>query len=124
MTAINTGKQTPSTAFIAVFRPHQRPAWAQVFENEQAFIDAWANGDFDCSCHANGDSLTEDERELTFANAWSDVAHDLHALTRLDSAEDVASYVANSDYYGHHNKALRDVRRCAEELGWIVEGDE
>lgn len=113
-------KQQQQTAFIAVFRPHQRPAWAQVFESEQDFVDAWANGYFDASCHANGD-LEESEREHTFFNAWHDAGHDLYTLTRLDSAEEVASYLLDREYAGHHNKGLRDVRRCAEELGWIAE---
>lgn len=113
-------QQQQQTAFIAVFRPHQRPAWAQVFENEQAFIDAWANGYFDRSCHANGD-LEESEREHTFYNAWHDAGHDLYSLTRLDSAEEVASYLSDRQYAGHHNKGLGQVRRCAEELGWIVD---
>lgn len=110
--------QQQQTPFIAVFRPHQRKAWAQVFDTEQEFIDAWANGHFDASCHCNND-LEEAELERTFANAWSDVGHDLHALTQLDSAEEVARYLGGCDYYGRHNKATGEVERCARELGWI-----
>lgn len=106
--------------FIAVFRPHQRPAWAQVFENEQEFIDAWVNGFFDRSCYANN-NLDESESEHTFSNAWSDVGHDLYNLTRLDSAQEVASYLNDRNYAGHHNKALDDVRRCAEAIGWFAD---
>ena len=107
------------TAFIAVFRPHQRRAWAQVFDSEQSFTDAWANGHFDRSCHCNGDNLTEEEREMTFDNAVADAKHDLHTLTFLDSAEEAESYLTDRNYAGHHNKAVGEVRRCAEELGWI-----
>lgn len=112
------------TAFIAAFRPHQHRAWAQMFESEQAFTSAWANGNFDSSCNCNGDSLTEEDCELTFANAWADARHDLHCLTRLDSAEDVEQYLTGSEFYSHHNKALGEVRRCAEELGWVREDDQ
>ncbi|MGH9930994.1 MAG: hypothetical protein ACREA9_17440 [Pyrinomonadaceae bacterium] len=55
-----------ATSFIAVFRPHQRPAWAEVYDSEESFCDAWVNGRFARSCNAEpaGDD------QVTFDAAW------------------------------------------------------
>ena len=111
--------------FIVVFRPHQRSAWSTTFTSEQHFLDAWINGEFDSSCFADSgrycrENELEDEnyelkRPLTFDDAWSDVRHDLHTLTRIDSREEYEAYIASPG----HNKGYSSVRACAQELGWL-----
>lgn len=109
------------TQFIAVFRPHQRPAWAEAFRDEDQFLSAWENGYFARSCNAEPDG---DGYDGTFDAAWADAGHDMHALTRLDSREEVERYLSDREYAGHHNRALSAVRQCAEELGWLKGEDD
>jgi len=101
-------------AFILVFRPHQMPAWAEHFYGENDFIRSWANGYYDRSCAANND-LTEEEREMTYENAYRDCKHDLHCITRLDSPEEVEAYLESRQ----HNMAIDDVVKAAKRLDWV-----
>jgi hypothetical protein len=101
--------------FILVFRPHQRPAWARYFESEDEFVSDWAEGVYDRSCSCNN-NLSEEDRELTYDNAFADVAHDLSSLTRLDSAEEANDYINN---YRGHNKGTHSVIEAASRLGWL-----
>lgn len=100
--------------FIVVFRPHQRPAWAEAYNSEDVFIRQWQNGSFDRSCFCNN-NLSEEASRPTFENAWDDAGHDLHAITRLDSVAEVRAYLKNPG----HNPALSDVRQAAADLGWL-----
>jgi len=119
--------------FLLVFRPHQWPAWASHWENEAEFIDAYLNGAFSRSCNADPDGemldrldrldqcQADDER---YALVFGHVGHDLHALTRLDSPEEVERYLCERDYCGHHNKAYGQVASAARDIGWIAEDDD
>jgi hypothetical protein len=109
-----------SNVFILVFRPHQRPAWAQSFRNNEEFIEAWRNGDFDQSCLTNCD-LSEEDQEPTYNNAYSDVGHDLALLTRLHSADEARKYLMHSNFGNRHNKGIGAVLKVAVELGWVHE---
>jgi hypothetical protein len=111
---------TNEKPFILVFRPHQRPAWAYGYHSENAFVSDWANGVYDRSCSCNND-LSEEEQELTYDNAFTDAAHDLHCLTRLDSAEEFMNYVQNDR---GHNKGVNSVIKEARRLGWIADEDQ
>jgi hypothetical protein len=109
-----------SNVFILVFRPHQRPAWAQSFKSNEEFIKAWRNGDFDQSCSTNRD-LSKEDQEPTYNNAYSDVGHDLALLTRLHSADEARKYLMHSNLLGRHNKGIGSVLKVAVELGWVPE---
>lgn len=100
-----------NTPFIAVFRPHQRPAWATAYHSEADFEDAYDRGDFDRSCFARNNV-----EAVGFEAAWEDVGHDLHALTRLESAEEVRAYLDRAC----HNQGSSAVIRAAEEIGWLL----
>jgi hypothetical protein len=117
VTESNDESQKP---FILVFRPHQGPAWAYGYHSEDAFVSDWANGAYDRLCSCNND-LSEEEQELTYDNAFADAAHDLHCLTRLDSAEEFVNYVEN---YKGHNKGTNSVIEVAKQLGWITDEDD
>jgi hypothetical protein len=106
-------------AFILVFRPHQRAAWAESFESDDEFVRGWQNGFYDRSCSANCD-LTDEEQEATYKNAIRDCGHDLHCITRLDSSEEVEAYLESRQ----HNMARTDVFKEAKRLGWMIEDDE
>lgn len=112
-----------SDPFILVFRPHQTPAWAIVFQSDREFIESWKNGDFDRRCFTNSD-LSEKQEIPTYENATLDVGHDLHNLTRLDSAEQVERYLFDPEMYGRHNRGSDKVAKAAIDLGWIQDGDE
>jgi hypothetical protein len=114
------GNDESQKPFILVFRPHQRPAWACGYHSEDAFVSDWANGAYDRLCSCNND-LSEEEQELTYDNAFADAAHDLHCLTRLDSAEEFVNYVEN---YKGHNKGTNSVIEVAKQLGWITDEDD
>jgi hypothetical protein len=101
--------------FILVFRPHRRPAWAESFETEQDFVDAWTDGYYRTLCHAEPDG----DEPLDYEHAFDSVGHDLSGLTRLDSADEVRRYLTESDYAGRHNKGLDAVSVAARELGWL-----
>ena len=101
--------------FILAFRPHQMPAWAYAYESEDEFVSDWAEGAYDHSCSCNN-SLSEEDRELTYENAFDDVRHDLYCLTRLDSADDVTDYLNN---YSGHNKGTHSIIEAASRLGWV-----
>jgi len=103
-------------AFILVFRPHQRSAWAEGFECDDEFVRGWRNGCYDRSCSANFD-LTDKEQEPTYENAIRDCQHDLHCITRLDSPAEFEQYVESRQ----HNMAISDVFKEAKRLGWICE---
>ena len=116
--------------FILVFRPHQRPAWATHYDCESDFVDAFLNDNFARSCNAEctGDDLdalsaceTDDDK---YQVAFERVGHDLSALTRLDSAEEVGRYFIENDYCGRHNKGHEAVEREAREIGWGCEESE
>jgi hypothetical protein len=109
------GRTRRNKPFILVFRPHQRPAWARYFESEDEFITDWSNGYFDKSCNCNGE-FPPDDVEQDYDSAHADVGHDLHSLTRLDSAEEVHNYINN---YRGHNKGARSVIDQASYLGWV-----
>jgi len=135
-TKTETSTKTP---FILVFRPHQRPAWADSFDSESQLIDAWANGEFERACFAkpssetipcaacdgegcdacDGNGCTWIDEEMTIDNALASLGHDLHGLTRLDSAEEVDRYLREPDYCGRHNRGEGAVRRAAKTLGWL-----
>jgi hypothetical protein len=108
-----------NASFILVFRPHQRPAWAESFESDDEFVRGWQNGFYDRSCSANYD-LTDQEQEPTYENAIRDCGHDLHCITRLDSSEEVEAYLESRQ----HNMARTDVSKEAKRLGWMIEDDE
>lgn len=109
------------TRFILVFRPHQRPAWAEAFDHEQEFVDDFLQGCYEKNCFASGEEY--DERP-TYDEVVEEVSHDLSSLTRLDSADEVRRYVDERDYCGQHNKGLDTVHACAVELGWAEDEDE
>lgn len=113
------GQTEKTTSFIIVFRPHQRPAWAQTFESEEQFVDCWVNGIFDKSCFANNNIEVSDQPN--YDDAVADVGHDLNSLTRLDSAEEVNRYLNEVGYCGAHNKGYTAVTDCARELRWLDE---
>lgn len=108
-----------STAFILVFRPHQRPAWADAFDCDQEFVDAWVNGEYDRSCSANN-NLEDPEQEANYENAITDCGHDLHNVTRLDSELEVKDYLASRQ----HNMGISSVIKASKRLGWNVEDAE
>lgn len=115
--------------FILVFRPHQRPAWAASYSEEDEFVSAFKRGAFASSCHA---PCTPEEEDALYDATWEDeyriafdaVSHDLYCLTRLDSPEEVERYLNERDYCGHHNKGYTPVENQARELGWIHEHDD
>ena len=102
--------------FIAVFRPHQRPAWVHTYDSEQEFIDAWLNGDFARSCFAGPSDEYADIENPTFDDAVNDVGHDLHDLTLLMFAGDFQHMLGHTG----HNWPASKVREAAERLGWIA----
>lgn len=113
-------------SFILVFRPHQRPAWAATYNEEDDLVSAFQRGAFATSCHAPCtaeeidamDGKTPDEQ---YAIAFESVGHDLNCLTRLDNPDEVERYLNERDYCGHHNKGCSAVAVEARELGWIVD---
>lgn len=106
-----------TTPFIVVFRPHQLPAKAETYASEEEFADACGNGHFAYFCGAEPGA----DEDITFDAAWESAGRELHALTRLDSPEEVQRYLADRDYCGHHNRGTAAVRRAARELGWLPE---
>jgi hypothetical protein len=116
------GETMNATPFILAFRPHRRPAWADSFESEAELIDAWQSGQYDRECFANN-NLSDEERAPTIENALAAVGHDLHALTRLNSAEECRRYLGERNYAGHHNKGYAEVSEAARELGWLEDHD-
>jgi hypothetical protein len=117
-------------AFILVFRPHQRPAWADIFDSEFELASCWCNGEFARSCFAPGPGPESEESfasaidRATYEAAIEQIGHDLSNLTRLDSAEEVARYCAEDGYMGGHNKGLPAVMEEARRLGWVEEEEE
>jgi len=112
--------------FVIVFRPHQRPAWAETFDSEEGFVDSFKGDSFKLRCNAEYTGEDADEMEgmnesQQFAYVFDRVAHDLYALTRLDDADEVERYLCQKDYCGHHNKACCVVESEARAIGWIVE---
>lgn len=115
--------------FILVFRPHQRPAWAESYRCESEVVHALMNGSFSRSCSADcdGETLGEleaaDSAEERYRIAFDRIAHDLSSLTRLDDADEAERYVSERDYCGHHNKGIGAVSAVCREIGWF-EDDE
>jgi hypothetical protein len=109
------------SSFILVFRHHQLPADAVAYQSEQEFTTAYDNGQFDKSCACS--SWQRDEN-ATYDEAIDDAGHDLHQLTRLDSAGEVHRYVDDRGYCGQHNKGISSVISAAKELGWWPEEDD
>lgn len=103
--------------FIAVFRPHQRPAWAEWYSSEDEFLALYRNRVFARLCFA--EPLPDESPD--FDAAWEDVGHDLSRLTRLDSAEEVEHYLAHEQ---GHNSGRSAVAACAREIGWCTDDEE
>ncbi len=95
---------------VLVFHPHQRPGWADLFNDRNSLIHAWQNGAYQRFCFIG----PEQYDDPTFDDAISDLSHDLNSLTVLDSAEEFESYMAAR----HHNPAFASVREAAELAGW------
>lgn len=102
--------------FILALHPHQRPGTAYAFENEQELVDAWVNGMFK-QWHA--DNAHEIEGEATLNDAISDIGHDLHSTTFIESQQECEDWLAGK--FKTHNFPFRDVRNAAKYLGWIEE---
>lgn len=49
------------------------------------------------------------------------IGHDLHGVTRLDSADEVQRYLSDPNYAGRHNRGVDSVNHAAKSLGWIDE---
>lgn len=115
--------------FIVIFRPHQRAAWASRWDDEEDFVSQYLNGAFAKSCNADPDlemsyELSQcQEAAERFSKVFAHVGHDLYALTRLDSPEDVERYLCERDYCGHHNKAYGQVAAVARDIGWLDDDD-
>jgi len=105
-----------SSAFIVVFRPQQRAAWAESFQSEQDFVEAFLRGDFDRSCNCSS-SLSASP---SFNDVLNIVSNDLYCVTILDSAEECKVYVEKSEYCGRHNKGINSVVNAALEIGWFL----
>jgi hypothetical protein len=105
------------TPFIIVFRPHQMPATAFIFQSEADFLQSHQN-------YGKPSDEFESIESPTYDDAIEDAGRDLSNLTRLDSAEEVQKYLSDRNYCGHHNKGLGVVRKCAEQLGWISANEE
>lgn len=115
-------------SFMLVFRPHQRPAWAAAYNEDDDFVSAFQRGAFASSCHAPCTGEDDDEMagktpEQQYAIAFARVSHDLNCLTRLDDRDEVERYLTERDYCGHHNKGYSAVEAEARDLGWIDDGD-
>lgn len=106
-----------NSPFIIVFRPHQMPATAFAFRSEADFLRNHIN-------YGKPSSDFDAIENPTYDDAIEDAGRDLSRLTRLDSAEEVARYLADHNYCGHHNKGYSAVMKAAEELGWMPEIEE
>lgn len=108
------------SSFILVLHPHQRPGEAYAFHSNQALIDAWVNGTFK-DWHADNSSEIGD-RAATFDDAISDIAHDLHLLTFIESKERCEEWLSGK--IKAHNFPYQSVWEEAKLLGWIDRDDE
>lgn len=107
------------TPFILVFRPHQRPAWADWFRDEQDVIDSLLNRYYATRCNAEW----SEDRQPSYDEAIEELEHDLHGITRLNSADELRRYVSDRDWHGPHNKGVDAAVRAGRSLGWI-DGDD
>lgn len=103
-------------SFILALQPHQRPGTAYAFENEQEMIDAWVNGLFR---QWNADNAHEIEGEATLNDAISDIQHDLHSITFIETRQECEEWLSGKRKT--HNFPFRDVLTAAKHLGWIEE---
>lgn len=106
--------------FMLVFRPHQRRAWAEKFDDEQEVVRLWLNGMYNSGCGCRPGEASS----LDYDGAIEDLGRDMSRLTRLDNAEECQRYLTDPDYAGRHNKGLDDVISIARSLGWVDEDEE
>jgi hypothetical protein len=116
------------TGLILVFRPHQRPAWADYFSSREAVVGSWINGEYDRQVFANFEHyMTETYGEDTpekpwpkpsFDDAVSDLQHDLNCLTILETPQEAIDYIAGKNG-SRHNRGTGAVETEAACAGWI-----